>query len=194
VLLTRIQAYHLTFLLDSLSESSVWDDIRLALLVKVNEVPDAVDLDVAVVVPVSPRCSIVNRPRRYTWSFDDAGRCVTGGDGISCEFPGVRSKRSWRKMWPCDCRLGLAKQKQFSINILTQQSIRYNYYTHTCFVQSSNLQVTPHNFKRAHEELSNFWTKLNPNANLSLIVTLTVPNLCSTTWNPSFLAVSLQMT
>jgi len=54
----------LTLLLDSSSESSVCEDMRLALLVSVREVPDAVDLDVAVVVPVSPRCSIVSRPRR----------------------------------------------------------------------------------------------------------------------------------
>jgi len=90
----RIQAYQLTLRLDSSSESSVCDDMRLALLVNVSELPDVVDLDVAVVVAVSPRCSIVRRPRRYARSLDAAKRCMTGGDGMSCELPGVRSKRS----------------------------------------------------------------------------------------------------
>jgi len=100
--------------------------MRLALLVRVNEVPDAVDFDVAVVVPVSPRCSIVSLPRRYTCSLDVTGRWVTGGDCISCELPGVRSKRSWRKMWPCEWRLGaiggLVKQIQYNkIKLLLAQ-------------------------------------------------------------------------
>jgi len=89
-----MQVYQLTLLLDSSSESSVCEDIRLALLVNVSELPDVVDLDVAVVVPVSPRCSMVRRPRRYTESLVAAKRCMTGGDGMSCELPGVRSKRS----------------------------------------------------------------------------------------------------